>query len=65
MKKHFCGAKNICKKVRKSAYKNNTCLEKRKMPFAVGFWGQFITGNSDKESSHVGGKFLNAGDGQL
>lgn len=50
--------KNICKNKLIMRLKIYIYFKRWKKPDIAAVWGRFITGNSDKESSHIVGKFL-------
>ena len=61
MKTSFHAPKNLCQNGSFSVKKNDICFGRRKSPCIAAVWGRLRTGNSDKESSHVVGKFFDSG----
>lgn len=58
MKKGKFNRKNICKNDAFRVEKKYISSEMAKKPGIAAVWGRIYAGNSDKESSHVVGKYL-------
>lgn len=61
MKMCRSGVKNMCKNRAKTCFPNDTSFNSRKTPMKPMFFRHFARTVSDKESSHVVGKFLHSG----
>lgn len=61
MKASHKEAKNICQNGFVFSPQQSTCFVSPKMPVVKGVLGLFREADSDKESSHVVGKFSHAG----
>lgn len=61
MKMCRSGGKNMCKNRAKTCLPNDISFNSRKTPMKPMFFRHFARTVSDKESSHVVGKFLHSG----
>ncbi len=57
MNMHPNGTKNMCKNGAKRCHQNDISFKSSKVPLKSAFSGLFLWADSDKESSHVVGKF--------